>query len=158
MDEQAPGSVCLGLGLGSRVGSAVQTGPGRRSALRHRKAYRRNWERTAFSCSLDKKDVLMVISVSRARFSCSQSCQRGHQKMDQGRAPQLPRKKTNERRAEENKVYFHGYQKNTFGQRPPWAAASLDCQTPSSHLWTFIVSNQGQGGSRIPGSRPERTW
>ena len=130
MDEQAPGSVCLGLGLGRCVGSAVQTGPGRRSALRHRKTYRRNWERTAFSFSLDKKDVLMVISVSRARFSCSQSCQRGHQKMDQGRAPQLPRKKTNERRAEENKVYFHGYQKNTFRQRPLGQPQALTARHP----------------------------
>ena len=157
MDEQVPGSVCPGLGLGRGVGSAAHTGPGRRSTLHRRKAYRRGWERTAFSCSLDKKDVLMVISVSRARFSCSQSCQSGHQKMDRGREPQLLRKKTNEQRAEENKVYFHGYQKNTFGQRPPWAAASLDCQTPSSHTWPFIISNQGHGGSRIPGTRPERT-
>lgn len=135
------------------MGSAAQTGPGQRSTLRRRKAYRRGWERTAFSCSLDKKDVLMVISVSRARFSHSQSSQSGLQKMDRGREPQLLRKKTKERRAEENKVYFHGYQKNTFGQRPPWAATSLDCQTPSSHTWTFIISNQGQGGSRIPDQR-----
>lgn len=61
--------------------------------------------------------MLMVISVSRARFSHSlQSSQSGLQKMDRGREPQLLRKKTKERRAEENK-YFMDI-KNTFGQRP----------------------------------------
>ena len=56
-----PGSVRPGLGLGRGVGSAAQTGPSQRSTLCRRKAYRRGWERTAFSCSLDKKDVLMFL-------------------------------------------------------------------------------------------------
>lgn len=166
MDEQAPGSVRLGLGLGRRVGSAAQTGPGWRSALCRRKAYRRDWERTAFSCSLGKKDVLMVISVSRACFSCSQSCQSGQWIKEEHLSCRERKPMSGE--LKRIKFYFHGYKKihsdsGALGQlqaltarHPPATCGPSQSATKGREAPGFQAPDQrehgnGEKGPRTPG-------